>query len=53
MIKEYYFPTPIYLKDLNNNLHKEIEEKVIQLQKEDAGIIRTNVNGWHSSKIYI
>ena len=50
MIKEYYFPTPIYLKDLNNNLHKEIEKKILQLKKDEEGIIGTNVNGWHSSR---
>jgi len=47
MIKEYYFPTPIYIKDIDINT--EIEKNIIEWSKKEKGILRTNVKGWHSS----
>ena len=50
MIKEYFFPTIIYIKDLPNanELNKYLEKQIIQWSNQDKGISKTNVNGWHS-----
>ena len=47
MIKEQFFPTTIYAKDvkLNNDL---FTEEIVRWSNEDKGIKRTNMNGWHS-----
>ena len=50
MIKEYLFPTIIYVKDLPNpnELNTYLENHIIQWSKNDTGVKKTNVNGWHS-----
>tara|TARA_R100001224_G_scaffold21307_1_gene10609 strand:+ start:97 stop:675 length:579 start_codon:yes stop_codon:yes gene_type:complete len=50
MIKEYFFPTIIYAKDLENAnvLNTYLEHQIINWSKEDKGVNKTNVNGWHS-----
>jgi len=50
MIKEYLFPTIIYVKDLPNanELNPYLEKQIIQWSKKDSGVSKTNVNGWHS-----
>jgi uncharacterized protein (TIGR02466 family) len=50
MIKEYFFPTIVYAKDLENakQLNKYLEEHIINWSKQDKGLDKTNVNGWHS-----
>ena len=47
MIKEQFFPTTIYAKDveLDNDL---FTREVVRWSNEDKGIQRTNMNGWHS-----
>ena len=47
MIKEQFFPTIIYAKDvkLDNDL---FTREVVKWSNEDKGIKRTNVKGWHS-----
>ena len=47
MIKEQFFPTTIYAKDveLDNDL---FTREVVRWSNEDKGIKRTNMNGWHS-----
>ena len=47
MIKEQFFPTTIYAKDvqLDNDL---FTREVVRWSNEDQGIKRTNMNGWHS-----
>jgi len=47
MIKEEFFPTTIYGKDvqLDNRL---FEREIIEWSKKDSGVKKTNVNGWHS-----
>ena len=47
MIKEQFFPTTIYAKDvqLDNDL---FTEEIVRWSNEDKGIKRTNMNGWHS-----
>tara|TARA_R110002020_G_scaffold133536_1_gene297955 strand:- start:1338 stop:1937 length:600 start_codon:yes stop_codon:yes gene_type:complete len=48
---EYFFPTPVYFKDLPNaeKLNKYLEEHIVRWSKEDKGLSKTNVNGWHST----
>ena len=50
MIKEYYFPTIIYVKDLPNanELNPYLEKHIIEWSKQDKGVNKTNMNGWHS-----
>ena len=50
MIKEYLFPTIIYVKDLPNanELNSYLEKHIIEWSKQDKGVSKTNVNGWHS-----
>ena len=48
MIKEQFFPTTIYGKDveLDNRL---FEKEIINWSKRDPGVKKTNRNGWHST----
>ena len=48
MIKEQFFPTRIYGKDikLDNSL---FEHEIIEWSKRDPGVKKTNRNGWHST----
>ena len=49
MKQELHFATSVYIFDIgNNNFNKYLEEHILKWQKEDKGIQRTNVNGWHS-----
>ena len=50
MIKEYFFPTIIYIKDLPNanELNPYLEKHIIEWSNRDKGVSKTNVNGWHS-----
>ena len=47
MIKEGFFPTIIYAKDFELDLN-QMAQNIIQWSKEDKGVQKTNVNGWHS-----
>ena len=47
MIKEQFFPTIIYAKDIQLN-NQELAQHIINWSKQDAGIKKTNVKGWHS-----
>lgn len=48
MIKEQFFPTTIYGKDvkLNNQL---FANEIIEWSKKDPGVQKTNRKGWHST----
>ena len=48
MIKEQFFPTNIYGKDvkLDNQL---FTNEIIEWSKRDPGVKKTNRNGWHST----
>ena len=48
MIKEYFFPTIVYGKDvqLNNN---QLAQDIINWSNQDKGVSKTNVKGWHST----
>jgi len=50
MIKEYLFPTIIYFKDVPNanELNPYLEKHIVGWSKNDTGVRKTNVNGWHS-----
>ena len=50
MIKEYFFPTIIYIKDLPNanELNPYLEKHILDWSNQDKGVSKTNVNGWHS-----
>jgi uncharacterized protein (TIGR02466 family) len=50
MIKEQFFPTPIYAKDIeiDNDL---LTNYIINWSKTDKGVNKTNKNGWHSDNI--
>ena len=50
MIKEQFFPTTIYGKDVNLDTD-ELARHIINWSKEDQGVIKTNVNGWHSKTV--
>tara|TARA_R110002012_G_scaffold286876_1_gene478775 strand:+ start:5715 stop:6299 length:585 start_codon:yes stop_codon:yes gene_type:complete len=47
MIKEHFFPTIIYAKDIqiDNNLLSNV---IVEMSKTDEGIKKTNMHGWHS-----
>ena len=48
MIKEQFFPTVIYGKDvkLDNQL---FANEIVEWSKRDPGVQKTNRNGWHST----
>ena len=50
MIKEYLFPTIIYVKDLPNanELNPYLEKHIAEWSNQDKGVSKTNVKGWHS-----
>jgi len=49
MFRELYFPTPIYIADIEHpTLNQELERDIIAWSKKDKGITRTNVKAWHS-----
>jgi len=48
MIKEGFFPTLIYAEDFKLDTN-QMAQNITQWSKEDKGVIKTNVNGWHST----
>ena len=48
MIREQFFPTIIYGKDLNLNTN-ELAQNIINWSNQDEGLKKTNVDGWHST----
>ena len=50
MFRELHFPTPIYIADIKHpTLNQELERDIVTWSKQDKGIVRTNVQGWHST----
>ena len=47
MIAEGFFPTLIYAKDVDLNTD-QLANDIVAWSKQDKGIKKTNVNGWHS-----
>ena len=49
MHRELHFPTPVYIADIKHpTLNQELERDIVAWSKQDKGIVRTNVQGWHS-----
>ena len=49
MHRDLHFPTPIYIADIKHpTLNQELERDIVAWSKKDKGIVRTNVQGWHS-----
>jgi len=49
MNRELYFATPVYVKDVGTpELNAHLEKNIINWANSDKGIVRTNMNGWHS-----
>ena len=48
MIKEGFFPTLIYAQDFKLDTN-QMAQNITQWSKEDKGVTKTNVNGWHST----
>ena len=48
MIKEKFFPTFIYAKDINLNT-THLSQIIFEWSQKDKGVQKTNVNGWHST----
>ena len=50
MHRDLHFPTPIYIADIKHpTLNQELERDIITWSRQDKGITRTNVQGWHST----
>ena len=47
MIAEGFFPTLIYAQDVNLNT-QQLANDIVVWSKQDEGMKKTNVNGWHS-----
>ena len=49
MYRDLLFPTPIYIANIEHpTLNQELERDIVAWSKQDKGITRTNVKGWHS-----
>jgi uncharacterized protein (TIGR02466 family) len=50
MNRELYFATPIYVKDVGTpEFNTQLEQNIINWSRQDKGVQKTNVNGWHST----
>ena len=50
MFRELHFPTPIYIADIKHpTLNQELERDIVAWSKQDKGMARTNIKGWHST----
>ena len=50
MHRELHFPTPIYIADIKHpTLNQELERDIVAWSKQDKGMARTNIKGWHST----
>ncbi len=50
MHRDLHFPTPIYIADIKHpTLNQELERDIVAWSKQDKGVVRTNVQGWHST----
>ena len=49
MNRELYFATPVYVKDVGTpEFNAQLEQNIINWSRQDKGVQKTNVNGWHS-----
>jgi len=50
MHRDLHFPTPVYIADIEHpTLNQELEQDIVAWSKQDKGVVRTNVQGWHST----
>ena len=50
MHRELLFPTPVYIADIKHpTLNQELERNIVAWSKQDKGMTRTNIKGWHST----
>jgi len=50
MIRDLHFPTPIYIFDHNDlSINIQLERDILNWMQSDKGVVRTNVQGWHST----
>ena len=50
MHRELHFPTPVYIADIKHpTLNQELERDILAWSKQDKGMTRTNIKGWHST----
>ena len=50
MHRELLFPTPVYIADIKHpTLNQNLERDIIAWSKQDKGMTRTNIKGWHST----
>jgi len=47
MIREEFFPTSVYGKDIQLDNNK-LAQDILEWSKQDQGVKKTNVKGWHS-----
>jgi uncharacterized protein (TIGR02466 family) len=47
MIKEQFFPTTVYGKDIKLD-NQMLANEIVMWSKKDKGVVKTNMNGWHS-----
>ena len=48
--RELFFATPVYVKDVGTpEYNKYLEEQIMTWSKNDLGLQKTNMNGWHST----
>ena len=47
MIKEQFFPTTVYGKDVKLD-NQMLANEIVMWSKKDKGVVKTNMNGWHS-----
>ena len=47
MIKEQFFPTTVYGKDVQLD-NQALEHHILNWSRQDQGVKKTNMNGWHS-----
>ena len=47
MIKEQFFPTTVYGKDIKLD-NQMLANEIVMWSKKDKGVTKTNMNGWHS-----
>jgi len=50
MMKETFFPTSLYAKDLELD-NEKLGKHIIKWSQKEKGVKKTNVNGWHSPNI--
>ena len=48
LIKEQFFPTTVYGKDLQLD-NNTLAQHIIEWSQQDQGVKKTNMNGWHST----